>query len=261
MDIYFMKRDMVDQIKGDLMKYIPYYQNGDKEGFKRDVLGEEGLALSKIQCNDFILDMTKNSDEPIQGDYDISDLKNIKIMYNNLKNIISLYVACDERLWAGMAHTCFWDFIQYRRMKAIREGKEGKILISYFYKDSPRRASDVNCLSRLWWAGYYTYDEENKNNPYELTDFYFKESFASRLVLLSSRGLTHNKKICLGVLDGLKYWEEQIYGQKHKREHSESVIKYLNAMGSMMLLDSLSREDIKVITLEVLKKNYEKKDN
>lgn len=256
MDIYFMKRDMVNQIKGDLKKYIPYYQKGDKEEFKRIVLGEDGLALSKIQCEDFTLEMTREKDKITKEDYDISDLKNIKLMYNHLKDNISPHEACDERLWAGMAHTCFWDFIQYRRTKEIQEGKEERVLTSYFYKDSPRRASDVNCVSRLWWAGYYTYDEDNKNNPYEMTDFYFKESFSSRLILLSSRGFMHNKKICLGMLEGLKCWEDQNHGIKHKREHSESVMTYLNAMGSMMLLDSLSREDIKKITVEVLEKNY-----
>lgn len=42
--------------------------------------------------------------------FNTSDLKNIQIMYDALKDL-PLSVACDARLWTGLAHTSLWDYI------------------------------------------------------------------------------------------------------------------------------------------------------
>ena len=168
-------------------------------------------------------------------------------MYDHLKDKLSLKAAGNEKLWTGMAHTYFWDYIQYRHANDIRSGQEDKIRKSFLWNSQKsggtRRAREVNCLSRLWWAGYYTYDEENEDRYY-LTDFYFGKALPSRLLLLASRHFTANKEVCIGILRSLKKRYDSGDKDCLERYHVETALTYLNGIGGMTSLDFLSQSEI-----------------
>lgn len=258
MKLYFMEQDMIDKIKGDFSSYLPYYRGNDLNWFNHHVFSHGGLVESKIKCKDFTLDTkTGKKGEMKPEDYNVGDLINIKLVYDHLKDVLTPQQACDERLWAGLTHSHFWDYVQFRRASELKGGNEEKIKFSFFYsKNGIRRASDVHCVSRLWWAGYYTYDEKDKQNPYHLTDFFFKEAVPSRMVLLSSRSFAHNKEICLGLLSALKERSEK--GELLTRKIFECALRYLNGAGSVTVLDALSRDDIREMVAGVLAKNFGK---
>ena len=48
-----------------------------------------------------------------QENVSIGDYNNVKILYTNIKNISNTQ-AIDERLWAGLSHSIFWKYLQYR---------------------------------------------------------------------------------------------------------------------------------------------------
>ena len=56
-------------------------------------------------------------------DYDISDRKNVEVLYEALRDL-SPSLAADERLWSGMLFCQFWDYVKYRRRKEIESGIE-----------------------------------------------------------------------------------------------------------------------------------------
>lgn len=254
MYLEYMTRNKIDEIKSDFKHYANYYVQNDKEWFQEELAKNGELKESSIQCDEFILDdKTQN--------YNISDLKNIKILYDALKDRITLDMASDERLWAGLSHGYLWDYIQYRRYKEFRVKDEEKALknvkTSYFYTYGPRRSVIVHPVARLWWAGYLTYDEKNPQNPYALTDFIFSRAFASNLVIFGSSNFTADKKISLGILKALK--ERHDKGERLKREHIVQATKYLNGIGSVTLLDALDEEDIKRLVTKRLNELFGEK--
>ncbi|MDU5301080.1 MAG: DUF6339 family protein [Dialister micraerophilus] len=260
MKLYFITRNKIDEIKSGFSYYLPHYKDNDKNWFEKEFKVNGGLVESKFECDDFALDMTCENinNLPTKNDYFVSDLKNVKIMYNNLKDVLSPHDASDERLWTGLAHTCFWDFVRYRNIKNLKLNDDEIVKNVYFFVKNSRRYLNVNCLSRLWWAGYYTYDENNKENPYELTDFYFNKALPSKMLLLTSRNFISNKSICLGFIKGVKNVADM--GLKVDRDETEFALKYLSCMGSVTLLDFLSENEIANIVEEQILK-YIKKEN
>lgn len=247
MKLEFMPRDKIIDLKSNFHNCKIHYMKNDKQWFDETILKDNGLRASKIECEAFELDMTST-------DYGISDLNNIKIMYNALKDVLPLDIASDERLWTGLAHGYLWDYVQYRRQKELAAGDDKKIKSSYFYTNGNRRSTVVNCIARLWWAGYFTYDKTNKNNPYEITDYIFSWAFPSNIMLLESSHLTANKRLCLGVLRSLK--KRHANGEETKRDHLVESLKYLNEMGSVTLLDTLDNRDIESIVDNFLNKRF-----
>lgn len=251
MKLYYMTQDAIDELKGNFHHYAEFYKNNNKKEINEWLRSSYGLKESNIECDGFTLEKDDNIPEKIGKDYYYeSDLKNIKIMYDNLKDKLSLKAASNEKLWTGMAHTYFWDYIQYRRANEIRSGKEDEIRKSFLWNSQKsggtRRAREVSCLSRLWWAGYYTYDEESADGYY-LTDFYFGKAMPSRLLLLASRHFTANKEVCIGLLRSLKKRYDNGDKDCLERYHVEAALTYLNGIGGMTSLDFLSRSEIEAL--------------
>lgn len=67
----------------------------------------------------------------------------------------------------------------------------------------------INNLSLLWWIAYYTIDPENKEDPFQLTDFFVEESYRGNAVVWFSSNIISNKNIALGVLEAIKELKEQ----------------------------------------------------
>lgn len=244
MKLEYMKREVLNDLKINYSCYEKHYLEADREWFQRYFQTNNGLKDSRIECEDFVLDMNP--------DYNVSDLKNVAILYSALKNL-SVSDASDERLWAGVAHGQLWDYVRYRRKEKIASGNEREVKTSYFYMRGIKRSSYIHCISRLWWAGYLTYDS-SRSNPFELTEILCKKAFASNIVIFSSSNLTANKELSLGILSAIKRREDK--GENIKREHFVESTKYLNSMGAVTILDFLNRADVEVIIEELFNKKF-----
>lgn len=247
MELNFLTRKSIEEMKADKERFIPMLISENREDIKSYLINNNHIKRTGIVVDDFTL---------MKGeDFSVSDLDNTILLYSKMKNI-PMRLAADERLWAWLSIDKFWDYIYYRRKGDWEKPKDERTYHqSFFYTYGPSRSQVLNTVSRLWWAGYYTYDE-NRTDKYELTKFYLKNAFSSNILLLQSSKVTANKDIRLGLLDGLKEWLEA-KNLKLKREYFVEPVKYLNIIGGVALLDFYNRQDIRDITLDCLRKKFE----
>ena len=168
-----------------------------------------------------------------------------------MKNISNTQ-AIDERLWAGLSHSIFWKYLQYRTKINEENIKESKILFSYFFKNNGKRVLVINPLTRLWWVGRQIYDLSNVENPFYALE-YLKRDFGTKVLNLFSYNYTHNPKITRGILVALSEIEKE-NDIIIVRSNYLKVLKYLNMLGGIIILDSLEQADI----IEKIKKYYYK---
>jgi hypothetical protein len=181
------------------------------------------------------------------------DLASVKTFYGAFKNL-PVSLAADVRFWRGLTHGPMWDYVQKRAVKRYASIRlTQKQLTKDLLKDfqckittSGKRILAVNCVSRLWWMGRYTYDETNVLNPYHLTEVLFKNAPASSFVIVAASSLSSRKENILGILSAIKNRSDA--GEAVDRnKHIRVATMYLNNLGTTMLLDCLSRNDIEHI--------------
>ncbi len=241
MRLMYLKQEGIDDIKMNFSKYKSHFTDDTNEWFMKVFEENHWLCESKIECNDFEMDYNP--------DFNISDTRNVKIIYDALKDLKPAN-ALDERLWAGMLFSQFWSFVKYRRKKELDSLDEKDVLNSFFFRHGTKRSCFVNCLSRLWWTGYLLYDKDNVDH-YKAVDLVCESAYASTIILISSNNFIANKKITMGIMDCLLDRKQK--GEKIIRRHYVESNKYLNCIGSVSLLDTLSREEVKEIVDNHLK--------
>lgn len=244
MRLMFLNQAAIDDLKVNYSEYKNHFTDNTNEWFVKKFTEKGWLKESKIQCRDFSL----NYDE----DYNVSDRKNVEILYEALKELNPAN-ALDERLWAGMLFGQFWDFVKYRRAEELKSDDEREVLNSFLFLRGTKRSCFINCLSRLWWTGFLLYDGKSDNH-YAAVDLITESAYASNVMLLSSSNFMSNKELALGVMDCIS--ERKQKGEKIGRYHFVEANKYLNCIGGITLLDTLSREKVCEITNAHLEKIY-----
>ena len=240
----FMAQSSIDSIQSNFAEAKRHYMTGDQEWFLRRLEGEAGLRPTRFDFPDF--ELTRGAGQGTDEEYSVTDTENVRILYSAMRTLPTT-TASDERFWAGLAHTDMWDYVQYRRMEALRSGDDKKVKTSYFYIYDSRRSSRLHCLARLWWAGWLTYDEDNREDPFALTGVLTGHAFSSRLLLFSYT-FESNRQCALGVLDAIK--EQQDKGIKIRREHFVGANMYINRISGITLVDTLSRDDFHTLVSE-----------
>lgn len=233
MTIKYLKENSVDLLKKqDIQKNIKYY-NGDNSWIVRKYNEKELFsAFNKIEFKDFELIATEGT----QNDFD-----NIKIMYENLKQLTDSQ-ASDERIWSGLAHTYFWKYMQIRWPLPAEEGKQvAHVLNNYFFWNSTK-AIFLNGLSRLWWYGRYTYDE-TLEDPYELTKYICDNDINGKIFPLLSCTFATSKEVFKNIIKAVKRYEEE-NNIKLSRDEFNEIKKYLNRLSGKIVIDVLNEEEM-----------------
>ncbi len=220
MNLYFLKQELVDQMKEDIKENIDKYQE-----LKSDWISEESFGKYEKNFPDFKLDMSKKKPHE-------TDLNNIKILYSKLKELKDSQAA-DERVWAGLCHKEFWGYMKYRWPSI----EEKNIKQHYFFGDN--HPTFLNGLSRLWWTGRLTYDE-NAENPFELTEYICKD-LNGRGGALFAVNISNNKKIVRTFLRTLMEFEKK---KELSRQEFLKVKEIMVLWGGKMILDSLSPKEL-----------------
>ena len=244
MNLIYLSQDAIDDIKTNFEKYKKHFRDSDNKWFIERFKKYGWMHESKVQCEDFTLDMN--------DDYNISDRRNVEIVYEALRDL-SPSLASDERLWSGMLICQFWDFVKYRRKKELESGEYRDILNSFFFMRGTKRSCFMNCLSRLWWTGHILYDEKASNH-YHAIDLICESAYASNVVLISSNNFVSNKNLALGVLDCIQRRKE--LGEEIKRYHYVEANKYINCVGGVSLLDSMTRSEVSSLVSKKLNQIY-----
>lgn len=238
--LQYLTEEGLAVLKQSFTNHLPEYIAGNQQFFLDYFDKNNYLADSAYTVTDFTDDLVyfKNSDE--------DDLHNIKVIYEVMKNIPT-YIMMDDRFWAGLNHTIMWDYIMKRRAgEAFGDGiqnQSDKIYNSFFThtKHGMKRGTYVNCVSRLWWAGKLTYDEDSSDH-YLLTEELCKKGFASTIILFSSSNIMGRKEARFALLKMIKKFREA--GNDVKRDDIVAGIRYLNLVAGSSLIDTMSYQDL-----------------
>ncbi len=219
----------------DLLPNIPYY-------------GESTISANLPSELDFKNDM--NTDEKNK-----SDIVNTRFIYEALKTLSPL-VATNGYLWSYLCHTNYKKYVIARWIKNPEdedkhEGTVKTIQKRFFCSSNKKDIMRMNAISRLWWAGYLTYDK-NHGDPYHLTKILFTGQQICADIL--DTPFCGNKTIITGILLAI----EQYKGEVAENINSELVrkcIKYFRRYAAVTNVDFLSETEIQNIIFKYLSEN------
>lgn len=247
MKVYFMKRDALDILKGNLeLTYTKYFTESDNK-WLWDVCGGNPFGEFK-EIPDFELanldsDMTRGEIE----------FNNCKLLYKNL-SFLSESQASDERLWAGLCHSVYYEYIRKRWGYDKDQPKKAKEAVSniksrFFFSGGARAGLYRNTMAKCWWVGRNSFDK-TKANQFEKLDILGSSDISSKISdIFYSNTFASNPTILDGIIQGIKYFNDE-GTQLTVKEHIRPTLQLLNAIGGGLILDCLSCEEITDIFLE-----------
>lgn len=178
------------------------------------------------------------------------DLENTKLIYTAFKHL-TVTQATEERLWAHLSHTTFWKYMRSRwpiESYAENERLVENVRERYFFMSNRDRALIRNGIARLWWYGYVSYDE-SREDPFELTKILLKNLDIAENLL--GRSFSRNRTLTITVLSVLADLEK-MNKAFFDREKFRSLMKHINQIGGVTVLDALDSPDIqKVVTRKI----------
>ncbi|NFH89631.1 hypothetical protein FDA33_05310 [Clostridium botulinum] len=251
MKLYFIKQDYLDILKTNIESNIDCYKETTNKWIYNYFNNEYPFSEFKIECNEFELKTREfNSASEM-------DLYNSKVLYENLKKITDTQ-AGDERLWAGLTHSVFYNFVQKRwEYDEKNMGQANYIKSRYFYSEKSKGVFR-NTLSKLWWIGRLTYDEKRKNK-YELTDVLGNSDMATRVNDMFTSNFSRNPKIAHAFLSAIKEYEDNDI--KIGKYTYRKAVQFMNAYGGMTLIDYLDEGEIKEVVISKIGKILNQKEN
>lgn len=226
MKLKIMTFDALNYIKKNLTSCLEHYANGDNpEVWLKEAIGTQAFnEVPDLEFDDFSLFI--NEDSPAT-----TDVPNIKLLYGKLSQLNDSF-ATDERLWAGLAHTVFYDYMLKRWPGKV---DEKSILNHYFFAGSRPRCYMVNSLARLWWIGKKTIDF-NQDNPMAILDYIAHDINGYGFTLFGSNWSNSERSLKL-FFDAVFSYTDEI-GKKVDRELFNDVMQYTNCLCGVYILDA-----------------------
>lgn len=175
------------------------------------------------------------------------DLTNVRIVYDGMKNLTP-WQASNKYMWTYLCHAnkeC-WEYIQHRWLDANREST----VKTRFFVTTPGSLLNDNAISRLWWYGYFTYDE-SLSDPYMMTRILLTNQTVCSDVIDTLNRTNPNRM--QGVLLAIEEFKEEMGSTKGLVEYVRECNRYLNRYAAVTVLDYLSKDEIKDIALGFLR--------
>lgn len=251
MKLFFLKQEALDILKKNIEFNIAHYQENDNRWIYEYFVDDNPFIEFKTDVNNFEL--------KIDGFTSMSkmDLYNSKILYENLKDI-SDNQAVDERLWAGLTHSIYYNFVQKRWAYDENNMKQANYIKSRYFYSEKSKGVFRNTLSKLWWIGRLTYDPK-RSNKYELTDVLGNGDMATRVNDMFTSNFSRNSKAGHAFLSAIKEYEDN--GLKIGGYTYRKAVQYMNAYGGITLIDYLEEEEIKEVVSNKIEKILRDLDN
>ena len=217
----FMKSEALKVLRDDVENNIEKYTLDEK--WLDSFFEEKGMGDYSFNTGIHI-----ELPELINGDSE-NDAENAIRIHSALKDLNPVQ-ASDLRLWAYMTHNTYWEYMKSRW--PVAEGEKGKVYDRYFFGQKWVSRSGI---ARLWWAAYFTYDENN-SDPYEYTRYVFsKQDLLEQTV--GGHALCRHKNLMLASLKEIRKVENI------KRQEIRDIYKKLNQIGGLIMIDALDEAD------------------
>lgn len=233
----YVSDEFLDDFKTNFhSKYLPYYINSDKEKIINLFSDTNNVydSLNEFEYKELILE-SLDSEAP---------KKNVEIIWESLKHL-TIAEAENEKIWVALENTYYLDYHLDQLSNINGTTREASITARTIFNRGNKRSLMINSISSLWWIAYYTFDEDS-SNPYYYTKRFLSGSYRGNAVAYFSSNLVSNKDIVLGSLQAI--YELIDEGKMIENRYSyTNANKILNLVGGVIVLDFLTREDIKVI--------------
>lgn len=262
MKLCFMKQEAVDLLKNNMQQIYENYYKEESNKWILDFCGENPFVEFK-EIKDF--DLSSLDSGMSLGEIEFN---NCKIIYENMK-FLDESQASSELLWAGLCHSVFYSYLRKRwgydkTFPKTEKESTSSILSRFFVPNSSRSSLYRNSISKCWWVGHNTYDDTT-NNKFEKLDLLGSLDISTKINdIFYSYKFSSNKAVLNGILKGISYFSEQGY-KINIRTHIRPALQQLNAVGGVLLLDSLYEEDISHIIKDeiysIIKENKDKNNN
>lgn len=249
MKVHFLTENALEALRTNLTANLRHYAENTNDWIYEYFGSENPFMEYKQDFPEFTLSF--NPDEEL-GKIDVN---NTIVLYSNMKSLTDTQ-ATDERLWAGMCHCDFWSFLHERwgmsnKNMIDRNNTESRYFFSK--QQNKKRSLITNSLSRLWWVGRMTYDE-NRKDPFELTKYLSMSGLITSAILpLFSNNYISNKEIFVGLITALQTLENEGYDTSNRKQMMVEATKYLNVLGGTYILDYFKSEEIEERVIKYMK--------
>lgn len=246
MNLVYFTREAYKCIKKDTQNNSEkYYSSEDwlDSYFESNGISEYCRTLS-ICVDEFDFCYTGNTDDCKRDD----DIQNTIILCSAFRGKLSPAQAADPCLWTALSHIPYKDYVMKRWKK-----EDDSISIERRFCATEGRSSLLyyNAISRLWWSGYLTYEEEKAGtDPWELTRILFSAQQIQKD--LFDQPFCMNKVVVQGLLRALKRIQEE-RGNASTPVFRKCCDSYLNHYGAVSILDSLTPDEIEEIAYTYMK--------
>lgn len=230
------KKSFIEELEGKIIKggnsILKQYE-GDKFNFS----DENCLIDVRLIIPDNI--KLRTPDEKNKYNFE-----NAKIIFESYRQL-PIIKASDPGLWIYLTHGPFWEYMRARwpieKLEPSKD-KSSYILEHWFIRNIGAPDLARNAISSLWWGCFLTYDE-NRENPYELTEQLFSMLDFYRTVIAGVQG--RNKEFTHAILEYI-IENPKLFSTK-KEGKVRLLMRRANAVGGYKLFTSLSKNQIKEI--------------
>lgn len=172
---------------------------------------------------------------------DTFDLENTKRIYLAFPRL-SPTQAADERLWAYLSHVVCWKYMRARWNVANYSGSRPVEYVRdrYFFMPNRDRALVRNGIARLWTYAHVTFDE-HRDDPFELTGVLLQKLDIAQQLL--ERTFSRAPNVTRAVLSYIHAHPGQNIDLTD-REHFRDLMRHVNRVGGVTILDLLEQEDL-----------------
>ena len=257
MKLYIMKSNVLETLKNNLTlpKIYSRYFIENTPSWIQEICNEEPFVEFR-EIPDFKL-------SPLPKNFTFTgeiDRQNCKIIYLKLK-FLSESEASDERFWAGLSHSVFYDYMRRRWKydKGFSKNPAVEIKRRFFFESSGRQRFFHNTLAKCWWIGHNLYDEKNHN--FDKLDLFSKDFSTKMEEIFHHYNFSSNPNIVNGIVKFYKYFIDKgielkakiRYGNKNRADDNltlRTALQTLNAVGGTRILDYLSEDEVADIMIE-----------
>lgn len=170
------------------------------------------------------------------------EFENAVKLFNCYRNL-SRTQATDKRIWVFLAHTQYWKYMKTRWPLPEPAGKTKAVthILDHWFMEGSK-AFSRHGIASLWWGAFITYDEE-RNNPFELTEEFFSKQDYKRVIL--EENICFYKPLVHAILEYVA--ENKELFEKHWAPKVRFLIRKLNFISGYKILSSLPKSTIKKI--------------
>ncbi len=212
-------KDYTEQLKQDA-------RSGNLENYGKDqfTYDEEKIFSTNIERSDDLLNSMLKYATP-QDDYNAAI-----VLYEAFEHL-SREQASYEPFWTYLTHVDLYPYM-IKRFCNGGQPNETDVKINWWHTHLMRRG-----ISNLWWSVKQTIDEDNKEDKYHYTKYFFKHlDFRQRR--MGSSTLFRHKEAVIGIL---KYLEGNVTDYFEGR--SNFIMMYFNKEATLRHLSTWSRDD------------------